>query len=129
MKFLRSFTLSALWVSLLMSGSLAAAPELPAGAKQLTTSDEIVQALTASRRKVTVYDMGKKVFTIHSTYDWPNKVINIDVGKKKKDSRKWDVKDDKFCVKNEPCRTIYLDGNKVFEVNPNGKVHATSEPL
>lgn len=107
--------------------AFAAAPELPKGAKALTSKDAVVQALTGGQRKVTVYDMGKE-FSVQSTYDWPKKLIHIDTGDKKLDLG-WDVKGSKFCVVKEPCRTIYLDGAKVYEVNPDGKVHATSEPL
>lgn len=106
----------------------AAAPELPAGAKALSSRDAVVQALTGGPRKVTVYDMGSKEFSVQSVYDWKKKTIHIDTGDKKLDL-KWDVKGSKFCVVKEPCRTIYLDGSKVFEVNPDGKVHATSEPI
>ena len=114
--------------TLVMPVAWAAAPELPTGAKALSSRDEVVQALTGGPRKVTVYDMGPNAFTVQSVYDWKKKTIHIDTGDKKLDL-KWDVKGSKFCVVKEPCRTIYLQGSKVFEVNPDGKVHATSEPL
>ncbi|MEJ1932978.1 hypothetical protein WDZ92_22465 [Nostoc sp. NIES-2111] len=77
--------------------AFAAAYELPATAKALASKDEVVQALTGSPRKVTVYDMGSKEFSVHSVYDWKKKVIHIDTGDKKLDL-KWDVKGSKFCV-------------------------------
>jgi hypothetical protein len=113
--------ITAVIVASWLAPAFAEAPGLPAGAKRLTSKDDIVAALTDGPHKIAIYANNGKVFNVQSTFDWKTKTIRVEG---EKNVFKWDVKDGKYCVLKEPCRTIYSDGGKLYEVDPDGKVHA-----
>src|SRR4051812_32206705 len=110
--------MAAVWLALVIPTTLAHAqtPPVPK-VKPLATDAEVVQALDGKTRKVTMYNPS---MTATGTWDWKAKKIHIVSGADKFD-KPWDVKNGKYCVKGEPCRTLYVDGGKIYEVNPDGK--------
>jgi hypothetical protein len=117
-------TLVALTFGLMASAALAQVPAGPKGTK-LTTDAEIIAALDGKTRQVTIYSFSPPAHAT-GTWDWKAKRIHVNAGKDKFD-KEWTVKGAKYCVKGEPCRTIYVDGGTLYEIDPNGKVHATSQ--
>lgn len=98
------------------------APPVPS-VTPLSTDSEVIKALDGQTRKVTMYNPS---MSATGTWDWKNKRIHIISGSAKFD-KPWNVKKGKYCVQGEPCRTLYIDGGKIYEVNPDGHVHAVSE--
>ena len=99
-------------------------PPVP-NVKPVSSDADVIKALDGQTRKITIYDFTPPAI-VTGSWNWKTKTINVDVGKEKI-KKTWDVKGGKYCVKGEPCRSLYEEGGKVYEVNPNGKVHAVSE--
>lgn len=118
---MRTLIAGCILMSMAGAALAAEAPSIPGTAKQLTEKSAIVAALTDGPHHIAIYANNGQVFNVESTFDWQSKSIHV---KGENKVFKWNVKGDKYCVAKEPCRTIYVDGGKLYEVDPNGKVHA-----
>ncbi|MGF6256612.1 hypothetical protein [Ensifer sp. ZNC0028] len=123
--------LSGIALAFLLSGINAYALDLPAGAKKVTM-DEFKAFADGKPVKVEVYDFDKPV-TADLVWNWKKGTIT---GKAKVDGKTFGVKtkltfkDDKACSNGKgekpTCFTIYIEGNKFYEVRDDMKVHAVS---
>src|SRR4051812_12651438 len=109
-------------VAFSLAAAYAETPAVP-NVKPLSMDAAVIKALDGQTRHVTLYNPS---MTATGTWSWKKKLIHIVSGADEFD-RPWDAKKGKYCVKGEPCRTLYVDGSKIYEVNPDGKVHAISE--
>jgi len=118
-------------LAFLLSSPTAFAIDLPATAKKATMNE--FKALADGRPvKVEIFDFDKPI-TADLTWSWKKSTIT---GKAKVDGKNIDVKakltfkGDKACSASkgeEPsCHTIYIEGNKFYEVRDDMKVHAIS---
>ncbi|AUW43891.1 hypothetical protein [Rhizobium leguminosarum] len=121
-------------LAFLLSGINAYAvdlPALPAGAKKVTL-EEFKAFADGKHVKVEIFDLEKPV-TADLVWSWKKGTIT---GKANVDGKMMDVKskltfkDGKACsnAKGEKpnCHSIYIDGDKFYEVRDDMKVHAVS---
>ncbi|OWV84598.1 hypothetical protein [Rhizobium sp. R693] len=126
-KFLSSFGALAFF----LSGISAYAVDLPAGAKKVTM-EEFKAFADGKHVKVEIFDLEKPV-TADLVWSWRKGTItgraNVD-GKMMDVRTKLTFKDGKACSNGKgekpSCHSIYIDGNKFYEVRDDMKVHAVS---
>lgn len=109
----------------------AIAAELPAGAKK-ASMDEFKQLADGKKVSVQIFDAGKPI-KADLVWSWKKKAITgkADVGGEAVDVKvKLSFKGDKACAAGKgekpACHSIYIDGNKFYEVRDDGAVHAVS---
>jgi hypothetical protein len=115
---------------LLWAGSATAEP-LPSTAKQ-ATMEEFKAFADGKKVDVVIFDLGVPV-TAQLVWDWKKKRITGDAlvnGKDKiKVKTKLSFKDQQACSEQDgkpSCHSIFIDGNRFYEVRADGNVHATS---
>jgi hypothetical protein len=118
-------------VAFSLTGSNAYAVDLPAGAKKVTM-EEFKTFADGKHVKVEIFDMEQPV-TADLVWNWKKGTIT---GKANVNGKMIDVKTkltfkgDKACANGKgekpTCHSIYLDGNKFYEVRDDMKVHAVS---
>ncbi|HEV7321675.1 MAG TPA: hypothetical protein VGO04_23980 [Ensifer sp.] len=123
--------LSSIALAFLLSGMNAYALDLPPAAKKVTM-DEFKTLADGKSVKVEIYDFDKPV-TADLVWNWKKGTIT---GKAKVDGKTIDVKTkltfkgDKACSNGKgekpTCYSIYIEGNKFYEVRDDMKVHAVS---
>ena len=120
-------------LTLALVGSVAAEePSLPATAKK-ATQDQFIAFVNGKTVDVLIYDAGKPL-SATLKWDWKKKRITglflLD-GKKGKVVAKWTFDGDKACAQAgaqpKECHTIYIEGDRFFEMRDDGKVHAISK--
>jgi hypothetical protein len=127
-KLLSSFGALAFFLS---GMSAAAAVDLPVGAKAVTM-EEFKAFADGKHVMVEIFDLEKPV-TADLVWSWKKGTIT---GKAKVDGKMINVKtkltfkDGKACSNGKgekpSCHSIYIDGNKFYEVRDDMKVHAVS---
>jgi hypothetical protein len=118
-------------LAFLLSGINAYALDLPAGAKKVTM-EEFKAFADGKHVKVEIFDLEKPV-TADLVWSWKKGTIT---GKANVDGKMMDVKikltfkDGKACSNGKGekpnCHSIYIDGDKFYEVRDDMKVHAVS---
>lgn len=118
-------------VAFSLTGLNAYAVDLPAGAKKVTM-EEFKTFADGKQVKVEIFDMEQPV-TADLVWNWKKGTIT---GKANVNGKMIDVKTkltfkgDKACANGKgekpTCHSIYLDGNKFYEVRDDMKVHAVS---
>lgn len=106
-------------------------PAIPASAKK-ATMEEFKSFADGKPVHVEIFDFDQPV-TADLVWSWNKATItgkaNVD-GKTINVKAKLTFKGDKACATNKgekpTCHTIYIDGNKFYEVRDDMKVHATS---
>ncbi|MBB5664876.1 hypothetical protein GGE68_003073 [Rhizobium leguminosarum] len=105
--------------------------DLPAGAKKVTM-EEFKAFADGKHVKVEIVDLDKPV-TADLVWNWKKGTITgkADVGGKTIDVKtKLTFKGDKACSNGKgekpSCHSIYIDGDKFYEVRDDMKVHAVS---
>ncbi|KQV31130.1 hypothetical protein [Rhizobium sp. Root1204] len=113
------------------SGLSALAIDLPKDAKKVSM-DEFKALADGKPVSVVIFDLGIPV-TAGLTWDWAKKSITGKAnanGKEITVKAKLSFKGDKACATNKgekaTCHTIYVDGNKFYEVRDDMQVHAVS---
>ena len=126
--------MSVLLAAMVAGSAQAESPKLPSTATQLS-GEELSGWMDGKKFNVVIYDAevpltakinwdlaGKRVYGTYVAGDAKGKFDNP-----------WVIKGDTSCAEKASdgkwiCQRIFVDGEVMYEVNSNGKIHAVSKP-